>query len=166
MKEIWKEVEGYEGKYKVSNKGRIKSLYNTRGINSRILKLNKHPKEGYIRTDLHYKGTKKSIGVHQVVANAFMNPKPDSHRLVVTHINFDRSDNNLSNLKLTTHREASARINGIKGSSKYIGVYFQKPTKMWMASMRIKGKSTYLGSHKTEELAHKDYQDRLKELKT
>ena len=30
MKEIWKDIEGYEGKYQVSNLGRIKSLMKTK----------------------------------------------------------------------------------------------------------------------------------------
>jgi hypothetical protein len=50
MEEIWKDIEGYEGLYQVSNKGRVKSLkrtvktnnknhpYNT--LSERLLKLN------------------------------------------------------------------------------------------------------------------------------
>ena len=62
MKEIWKDIEGYEGKYQVSNLGRIKSLErkNSRGnqIREKIFKLI-YDKDGYLLVNL-YKNSKKN----------------------------------------------------------------------------------------------------------
>ena len=50
MKEIWKDIKGYEGFYQVSNLGRVKSLervtINNRIVHERILKL-KRDRSGY-----------------------------------------------------------------------------------------------------------------------
>jgi hypothetical protein len=51
MKEIWKDIENYEGYYQISNLGRVKSLMRTscigRTLSERLLKLNKISSVGY-----------------------------------------------------------------------------------------------------------------------
>ena len=103
MKEIWRDIPGYEGKYLVSNYGRIKSL-KWSGI------YGKHP-EGYIRkqrTDAFgYKyimlctnGENKRMSVHRAVAMAFI-PNPDNLPQV-NHKDETRDNNIVDNLEWCT----------------------------------------------------------------
>lgn len=97
--EIWRDIDGYDGLYQVSNFGRVKSFkYKT----PRILKLTPYP-NGYLRVDLHYNGAVKSASVHRLVAEAFI-PNPDG-KPEVNHINGDKTDNHVENLEWATRTE-------------------------------------------------------------
>ena len=91
--EEWREIEGYEGLYQVSNLGRVKSLsriaIDRRGIphyvNERILKQT-FDKDGYCLVGLHKDGKIKSGKVHRLVASAFVdNPHnlPKINRIIM-----------------------------------------------------------------------------------
>ncbi len=85
MKEIWKDIEGYEGYYQVSNLGRVKSLERVferfnghinirQKVNEKILKPEK-TRWGYLRVHLNKGGISKKYVVHRLVAYAFiLNP--------------------------------------------------------------------------------------------
>jgi uncharacterized protein involved in tolerance to divalent cations len=79
MKEIWKDVKGYEGKYLISNLGKVKSLYRWNGTNyyprEYMLKpyINKH--NGYAYVCLMKNNQAKNIRLHRLVAETFiLNP--------------------------------------------------------------------------------------------
>jgi hypothetical protein len=156
--EIWKEIKGFDD-YKVSNFGRIQSL-NFNKI--KILKqtLNSH---GYFSVTLSGKGKQFTRKVHQLVAVAFLGHTPCGHNLVVDHINRNKQNNNVNNLRIVTQRENSCNRN-IKGSSKFIGVYWHKHSGKWMSRIRINGKLTYLGIFTNEREASKAYQEKVKEV--
>ena len=108
--EIWKDVQGYEGLYQVSNLGRVKSLgrFIDRLVSGRywqeerILKPNK-TKYGYLMVELRKNKKPKSFLVHRLVAMTFIsNPenKPE-----VDHINADKTNNNVNNLRWVTAKE-------------------------------------------------------------
>jgi len=106
MEEIWKDVQGYEGLYQVSNHGRIKSLPRLDSMGRQkgglVLKP-KSRKDGYKRINLYYKGKMETYLVHRIVANAFIpNPyvKPQ-----VNHIDEDKSNNKVNNLVWMTAKE-------------------------------------------------------------
>ena len=81
---------GYEGLYQISNFGRIKNKYN------KIKKLS-YDKDGYLRTSLYKNGKPKSVGVHRLVADAFIkNPNNFSQ---VNHKNEIKDDNVVENLE-------------------------------------------------------------------
>lgn len=110
QEEIWKDIEGYEGLYMVSNLGRIKSLsrMNNYGchVPGRILKNNYNIKSGYAFVNLH----KNSDGgttytVHRLVATAFI-PNPDNLPQV-GHKDETRTNNNVNNLYWTTNLDNS-----------------------------------------------------------
>ena len=75
MKEIWKDIKGYEDLYQVSNFGRIKSLPKKRNgkftEKEIILKLFKNT-NGYIQTNLWKNNKGKNFLVHKLVAEAFI----------------------------------------------------------------------------------------------
>ena len=99
MKEIWKDIEGYEGLYQVSNLGRVKSLHYSK---EKIIKLRKN-KSGYLEANLCKEGKVKIMMAHRLVANAFIsNPK---NKEQVDHINTIRDDNRVENLRWATRSE-------------------------------------------------------------
>ncbi len=98
--EIYKSIPGYENIYEVSNYGNVKSI---KFGKEKILKPNK-TRTGYLQVGLLKDGRKK-IGVHQLVAMAFLNHTPCGMELVIDHINDIKSDNRIINLQVVTQRE-------------------------------------------------------------
>lgn len=99
--EIWKDVVGYEGYYKVSNFGRIRSFV-LGGYNGCILSQTTH-KQGYKRINLSDGKSDSEHLVHRLVATAFT-PNPYGKE-TVNHIDGNKSNNNVSNLEWATQSE-------------------------------------------------------------
>ena len=97
--EVWKDVKGYEGKYAVSNMGRVKSLYNERHkiFREKILRPGNHGNE-YLYVNLYRNGEQKKYWVHRLVLMTF-NPIDGMENLEVNHINEFKDDNRLENLE-------------------------------------------------------------------
>lgn len=87
--EEWKDIKGYEGYYKVSNFGRIKSLLFNR---EKILKT-RYNKTGYELVNLR----NKTFRVHSLVAQAFI-PNPNNYS-EINHKDENKMNNNVSNLE-------------------------------------------------------------------
>lgn len=159
MIEEWKDILGYEGLYKVSNLGNIKSL---KFQKEKVLKLQTNTK-GYFIVNLYKNKKMKSHQIHQLVAIAFLNHVPCKMELVINHINFDKKDNKVSNLEIVTNRENSNRKH-LKSTSKYTGVSFEKDRNKWLAQIKINGKRVLLGRFSNEIDASNAYQSKLKEI--
>ncbi len=103
MQEIWKDIEGYEGLYQVSNLGRVSSSpRNGTILNKRILK-NILSNSGYFLVDLSKNNIQKKVLVHRLVAKTFIpNPK---NKLQVNHINGIKTDNRVDNLEWVTAKQ-------------------------------------------------------------
>ena len=112
--EIWKNIEGYEGIYKVSNKGRVK-LLNYRYVGSeRILKAVRN--KGYLRIGLTKNDKRNYFLIHRLVAEAFLDKsnfkycededlsKIDLDKLQVNHKNEIKTDNRVENLEWCTSK--------------------------------------------------------------
>ena len=104
-KEIWKDILGYEGKYQVSNWGRVKSLIMWTGAcyieRERIIKPVKN-KDGYMKTFLSKDGKVKTIAIHRLVAEVFI-PNPDGLS-EVNHKDEDKTNNHVCNLEWCTNK--------------------------------------------------------------
>lgn len=108
--EIWKDVEGYEGLYQISNLGNVKSL--DRYVKQKDNKI-KHIKEkmltshdnnrGYLAVNLSKDGKTKTHTVHRLIATAFI-PNPEN-KPCIDHINAIRTDNRIENLRWATYSE-------------------------------------------------------------
>ena len=167
MKEQWKSIKGYEGYYEVSNFGRIKSLSRLVGLgtkservtNERIL--SEGLSRGYYTVSLFIGKKRRTFGVHQLVAIAFLNHTPCGNKLVVDHIDNKPYNNRVDNLQVITHRENISKDRKNK-TSKYTGV--KKRKKGWIASIGFKGEQIYLGYFKCELAAASAYQKALKEV--
>ena len=100
MIEIWKDIEGYEGLYQVSNLGRVRSLNYRRSGISKLLKQSTDEK-GYKQVGLCKNGKQKNYHVHRLVAIAFIsNP---NNLPIINHKDENPSDNNANNLEWCTY---------------------------------------------------------------
>ena len=110
--EIWKPVVGYEGLYEVSNLGKVKAIKWHRGEEEKEMKPYTTYK-GYLRLRLTKNGKGKQFQIHRLVAEAFI-PNPEN-KPYIDHINTDRTDNRVENLRYCTCKENNnfslARIN-------------------------------------------------------
>jgi hypothetical protein len=102
MKEIFKNVKGYEGIYQVSNLGNVKSLNYHRGKKEKILKPGMDL-GGYLILTLCKNRKRENKTLHRLVAIAFI-PNPEN-KATVNHINGVKTDNCVSNLEWNTYSE-------------------------------------------------------------
>ena len=128
-KEIWKDIPNYEGLYRVSNLGQVKSLerIDARGhsLKEKILK-QVITRDGYYRVALYKNSIGKRCMVHRLVYEAFNGTIPEG--LQVNHISERKSDNRLENLNLMTPKENTNWGTGIERShNKQINGKHSKP---------------------------------------
>ena len=109
--EIWKDIKGYEGIYKVSNLGiviriggNVKRKEHLMYVPSKIMKPMDNGK-GYLRIKLTINSKEKRIMLHRIIAEAFI-PNPENKRCV-NHIDGNKQNNLLYNLEWCTHSENS-----------------------------------------------------------
>jgi hypothetical protein len=112
MEEIeqWKDVQGYEGFYSVSNLGRVKSLVRKGRKTERILTPTDNG-YGYLIVGLRRDSKVKSFLVHRLVMSAF-EPTEQLVDLEVNHKDFDTTNNKLTNLEWCTSQENADHFRG------------------------------------------------------
>ncbi|MEF3886392.1 NUMOD4 motif-containing HNH endonuclease [Lacticaseibacillus rhamnosus] len=128
--EAWKDIEGYEGLYQVSNMGRVRSLNHedTRGHHVKGKVLAGRPNKGYLGVALYRDGNAKGYPVHRLIAKAFLdNP---SNLPEVNHKDENKANNAVSNLEWCTafynntyngrHKRAGKRIAKALGRPIYV----------------------------------------------
>lgn len=101
MEEIWKDIPGYEGLYKVSNYGNIKGLERVNNYGRRVHGrdiVKKKDKKGYLFVGLSKNGKSKPFKVHRLVAELFIEGKSETNNQV-DHIDNDITNNNYLNLR-------------------------------------------------------------------
>lgn len=93
--EEWRDIKGYDGKYQISNTGRVKSIdYRNTGTSKELsLKCNR----GYFEVELCKDGKGKVFKVHRLVAIAFL-PNPQNLPCV-NHKDENPSNNHVDNLE-------------------------------------------------------------------
>ena len=110
MKEIWKDISGFEGKYQVSNLGNVKSF--CRG--EHLLQLNGGVK--YIQVILCKDGKTYGRLVHRLVAQEFL-PNPNNLPCI-NHKDENPKNNSVDNLEWRTYKynnEYNERVVKCKG---------------------------------------------------
>lgn len=93
--EIWRDIEGYDGDYQISNFGRVKSRKKVKGVRRELI-MSLISTSGWMTVTLFKKGVGIPFQIHRLVAKAFV-PNPDNRRQV-RHIDGDRKNNRADNL--------------------------------------------------------------------
>jgi hypothetical protein len=96
--ENWKDIKNFEGLYKISDNGRVKSLHKKRHI---FLKP-RLSHDGYLRVSLSKNGKRYEKRVHQIVIKHFGNK---NIKETVNHIDGNKENNNINNLEYCTRKE-------------------------------------------------------------
>jgi hypothetical protein len=111
--EIWKDVVGYEKIYEVSNLGRVRThaekttktkKHGIRKWKQRVLKQKGKHESGGFRVCLWKDGNYKTMLVHRLVASSFLGLELNS-KMTVDHIDGNRENNNVKNLRVVTLSE-------------------------------------------------------------
>ena len=135
--ELWKDIKGYEGLYKVSNLGEIKAINKFYRHTEKILKQATR-KDGYKQIGLFKNGKGKNFYVHRLVAQAFI-PNPNNLPQV-NHKDENKTNNCIDNLEWCTikynnnygtlierQRKAKNRVKGViqlKLDGSYINKFY------------------------------------------
>ena len=167
--EIWKDIPGYEGFYQASSSGLVRSVNRNvfmkrnncyKNLKGKIKRFSTS-KHGYFLCQLSKEGVNITYSAHKLIAMTFLDHVPDfTLEKVVNHINFNKKDNRVLNLEIVTQRENANRKH-IKSTSKYVGVFWNKTKKKWIASISYKSKKKYLGAFDDEYKASLAYQNEL-----
>ena len=143
--ELWAPVPDFPA-YEVSTKGQVR--------NSKGHRLSQRKStRGYLDVSLCKKGKRKHAVLHQLVAQAFL-PNPHSKPLV-DHIDGDKTNNTVGNLRWATHSENTINSPSHRGTSMMKGV--RKERGKWRAEIHFGGKTHHLGMYNDEEDAGEAY---------
>jgi hypothetical protein len=94
--EEWRDIDGYEGLYQVSNLGNVRSFYSNKTLKGGT------DLGGYKIVSLRKNMTQKTKTVHRLVATAFI-PNPDNLPCI-NHIDENKNNNSVNNLEWCTHQ--------------------------------------------------------------
>ena len=127
--EEWRDIKGYEGKYMVSNLGRVKSLnYNKTGKEGILKGVDNG--DGYLVVELSKDGKGKTCRINRLIAQAFI-PNPDNLP-EVNHKNEDKTDNRVENLEWCTkqYNIEYSKAKAVIGINKVSGLILEFPSAM------------------------------------
>ena len=152
--ECWRKIEDFDN-YSVSSFGRIRN-----DITKRILKPGTN-KGGYYYVILYQNNKKKMFLVSRLVAIYFItNPM---NKKCVDHIDHDRKNNRIFNLRYATYQENNQNKSIQKSNtSGYVGVSFHKTKQKYQTRYSLNGKYQHIGYYQTALEASEAYQAKIK----
>ena len=147
MKEIWKDIKGFDGLYQVSNLGQVKSLRYNKNMAFTV-------RSGYYNILLRKNGKRFSKQIHRLVAETFI-PNP-LNKPFVNHLDFNRKNNVETNLEWVTQKEnVNWSINAMKHSKKCKNKLNEQYIKRKYNKYELTLKKKYIGLYNTLEEAVK-----------
>ncbi len=132
-----------------ANRWRLDVLYKASKVSNRPVN------DGYASV----KCGKQILSYHVIVWILHHGTIPNG--FVLDHIDGNRINNNINNLRLVTLQENSCNKK-IHRTGRLVGCYFHKGAGRWVARARINGKRFYLGLYESEQKAHEVYQSFMK----
>jgi len=165
MKEIWKDIPGFEGKYQASNLGKIKSLkrvklFNNkipnrfRSVNERLLKY-WTDKDGYYQCRLYKNKKSFTFAIHSLIWITFSGIEYDKKKCNIDHIDNIKSNNSFVNLQILTSGQNIGKGYQFKGKKLPIGITLKN--NRFVARFQLNKKSNYIGSFITLSIAEEEY---------
>jgi len=151
--EIWKDILNYDGVYKISNLGRVKSFKHKKE-KGMIMKGKLH--RGYKLVTLSKDLYQRKYKVHRLVAHMFLGLDLEDKKKIINHKNHNKIDNRVDNLEIVSCRENTS-YQKVNTSSKYVGVSWNKRIKKWNSYITINDKKINLGYYLIEKEAHNSY---------
>lgn len=159
--EIWKKVIGYDYEYEISSLGNFRCMNPFHKSNYGVNYKQSKDVKGYLRVGLVLNGKTKNIKTHRLVAKYFLKDYED--KLTVNHIDFIKTNNNVSNLEMMTMAENilhyQCGVISKKSSSKYVGIGYHSGINKWTSRVTFKNKRYSLGTYDTENEAIKAYEE-------
>ena len=154
--ENWRAISGYPA-YQVSDLGRVRSTEDWRILNQSL------NNKGYRQINLSHNKKWRNHLVHRLVACEFIeNP---AGKPCVDHIDRCNTNNFASNLRWCTRSENQANRSKQRNvSSQFIGVYWDKRSKKWRATIQINRRTQGLGCYSDERAASRAYDAKAIEL--
>ena len=143
------EIEGFED-YLIYEDGRVWSKKKSKG---RFLKHGIN-NIGYVQVTLCKDGKTKTKTIHRLLGKAYI-PNPEN-KPEIDHIDNNRQNNNISNLRWVTKRENQLN-KGAYGEVKFKGVY--KHGNRFRAHIAVDGKMKHIGCYDTAEEAAEAYKN-------
>lgn len=101
MNEEWKWIKGYEDLYQISNFGRVKSFHKNKTDGE--IRSVKHSGGWYLTLPLLKEGKKKTVRIHQLVAETFIGEIPKGYH--VHHKDGNKQNNNVCNLEIVSQKD-------------------------------------------------------------
>jgi len=143
MTEEYKMIQDFEN-YEISNLGNVRNKKT-----NKILKQSKGT-DGYYKVSLYQQNKHYNKRIHKLIAEAFI-PNPDN-KPCVDHIDNDKLNNNITNLRWATTKENAQNAKLYVNSTSFVkGVYFDKAKQKWRARIQIDGVRNHLGLYNNIE---------------
>ena len=143
--EEFRKIEGYDN-YEVSNLGNVKN------IKRQTLLTQSLDKDGYRKLALFQNKKYTHFRVHRLVALMWL-PNP-LNKPVIDHIDGNKQNNNVNNLRWATFQENQFNKNLNSNSTSGVkGITFRKSSNKWEASIMLNGKNIYIGKYTNLEEA-------------
>ena len=143
------EIELFGNKLKVFECGKVLVLGKTKPYKDEYFeKKCKLTNKGYKRLELCHEGKGKQYLIHRIIAYAYLGLDIHNPKKQIDHINRDKSDNRVSNLRIVSNQENQF-------NTKAKGYY--KCGSKYQARIMLNGKLIYLGVYETRELAYNAY---------
>ena len=131
--EIWKEIKGYDELYKISNFGNVLGVKRDKILKPRITTT------GYYFVSLYENGKGKPKTIHRLVTEHFSDDWDE--KLQVDHIDGNRLNNDISNLRMATQSENNCNQKIQKNNtSGFKGVFYDNKYKKYRARIKKEGK--------------------------